>query len=73
MRNHFHVLEFLPIRFSLESLMELKEDDRALEILKNGLSIEQTDQEKFVIFKEIMKLAFNSEGNCDALFAWIHN
>ena len=49
--------------------MALKKNDRALEILKNGLSIEQTEQEKYDIFKEIMKLAFNSEGNCDAPFA----
>ena len=49
--------------------MALKEDDRALEVLKKGINIKQTDQEKYNIFKEIMKLAFNSEGNCDAPFA----
>ena len=42
--------------------MELQLNDRALEILKDGLSISQTFDDKYDIFKKIMSLASNSEG-----------
>ena len=44
------------------ALMALKHYDRALEILKDGLNIKATDEEKYDIFKKIMELAFNAGG-----------
>lgn len=42
--------------------MALKDNDRALEILKDGLNIKATDEDKYDIFKKIMALAFNAKG-----------
>ena len=44
------------------ALIEMKQYGRALEILKDGLNTNGTEEDMYDIFKKIMALAFNSEG-----------
>ena len=44
------------------ALMALKQYDRALDILKNGLHTAGAQEQKYEIFKKIMTLVFSTEG-----------
>ena len=44
------------------ALMELGKYERALETLRDGLNTSGAEEDKYDIFKKIMKLAFNCEG-----------
>ena len=43
-------------------LIELEHYDEALNVLKNGLNMKTTDENKYEIFKKIMLLAYKWEG-----------
>lgn len=44
------------------ALIAMKQYERALEILKDGLDTNGIEEDKYDVFKKIVTLAFNSEG-----------